>query len=129
MFQELEKFEEERKVTKPSKRLEAAINIKEREATKKIYYDIIMERANSEEVKEAGSFIYCIPTDIIEWLSKKLHKEKIHIESGSVVGKDFRKVNMKICAICLEGIKPNISPKDKLVDSLRAVIKDIEKQN
>ncbi len=127
MFQELEKFEEERKMAKTSKYLEA-INIKERGFMEKSYYEAIIERANSEEVKESGYFIYCIPIDIIEGLANRLYKDKIKIEAGSVVGKDFRKVDMKICAICIGGNTP-ISSKDKLINSLKSIIKDIEKQN
>lgn len=126
MFKELEKFEEDRKVARTRKQLEA-INNEEREFIKKTYYEVIIERANSEEVKETGSFVYCIPIDIIAWLSNQLSKEKIKIEAGSVVGKDFRRVDMKICAICIEGIKSNISSKDKLIASLNSFIKDIEK--
>lgn len=94
-----------------------------------VYYDIIVEKASEEENKKKGSFIYCIPEDVLDKIGPILIEKDIikSIDSGPVPGLDYRHKKVRGCVLYLiDKSKVTKEKKDEIVHDLEELIQCVK---
>jgi hypothetical protein len=93
------------------------------------YYDIIVEKASEKENQEKGSFVYCIPEDVLIKIIPSLKEKGIikGIDEGSTLGFDYRHKKINACVLYLvEKGKLKKERKDEIVRTLEELIQHVK---